>query len=77
MAQPPLLIIYQRAMRATAILLLHLPQVAGWLRLKLQAATKKQEIFDLLLAKLTLPRIHFLKSVIPSLPLQWATPCLG
>jgi hypothetical protein len=34
MVQVSLLIIYQRAMRATAFWLLHLPQFAGWLRQK-------------------------------------------
>jgi hypothetical protein len=49
MEQPPLLIIYQRAMRAVVFWLLHMRQVAGWLRQKLQADTQKQKTFDLLL----------------------------
>jgi len=37
MAQPPLLIIYQWALRMFALWLQHLLQVAGWLRLHPQA----------------------------------------
>jgi hypothetical protein len=40
MAQVSLLIIYQQTLRVAAFLLLHLPQVAGWLRQKLQAEQK-------------------------------------
>jgi hypothetical protein len=40
MEQSPLLIIYQRALWATAFLLLQLQQVAGWLRHKPQAEQK-------------------------------------
>jgi hypothetical protein len=43
MAQPPLLIIYQRALRATAFWLMHQPQVAGWLWSNPQAGTEPTE----------------------------------
>jgi hypothetical protein len=45
----PLLIIYQWTLRATLFLLLHLPQVAGWLWTKPQADTPKQKIIELLM----------------------------
>jgi hypothetical protein len=41
MAQLPLLFIFQRAIKANAILLQHPLQVAGWLRLNAQADTQK------------------------------------
>jgi hypothetical protein len=44
MAQVCLLIIYQRALMAIAFWLLHMPQVAGWLRLILQAEGAKQKV---------------------------------
>jgi len=45
MARPPLLIIYQWALRMVAFLLLHQPRAAGKLRLIVQADTKKQKKF--------------------------------
>jgi hypothetical protein len=52
MARPPLLIIYQRAMKAAVFWLLRLPWVAGWLRLIPQVDAKGQKkFFDLLLKK--------------------------
>jgi hypothetical protein len=44
MAQVPLLIIYQWAMRTIAFLLQHVPQVAGWLRHNPQADIAKQKV---------------------------------
>jgi hypothetical protein len=44
---PPLLIIFQRTLKAAAFWLLRLPRVADWLRLITQADIPKQKIFDL------------------------------
>jgi hypothetical protein len=48
MAQPPLLIIYQWTLRKVAFWLLHLLQVAGWLRLNPHVDIQSPKIFDLL-----------------------------
>jgi hypothetical protein len=50
-AEPPLLIIFQRTLGVTVFLLLHLTQVAGRLRQKLQAEIQKQKIFNHLLKR--------------------------
>jgi hypothetical protein len=47
MAQVCLLIIYQRILRAAVFWLLHMPWVAGWLRLIPQADSKGKKFFNL------------------------------